>query len=118
MPCNEASYHYYFLVSSQKVFKSEVLANFLHTFNMYLLCLWLIIPIATRCSTVLLITWFIRSWTSCINSLCFCFTFIFVTFSTYESISSFHSLSKKKFEKLCNNLFVSIPGIKCQTTGV
>ena len=42
--------------------------NFLHTCNMHLPCLWLVIPTATRYSTVLLIAWFIRSCTLlCLN---------------------------------------------------
>ena len=40
------------------------LENFLHTLDMCLLCFWLVIQTATRCSTVLLITWLIGSCTS------------------------------------------------------
>ena len=43
-------------------------ANFLHAFSMYVPCLWLVINAATRCSTVLLITWLIGSWTSYVDS--------------------------------------------------
>ena len=63
---NETSYHYFStLITKKKKIRSlnilKFLENFLHTLDLCLLCLWLVIQTATRCSTILLIKWLIGS---------------------------------------------------------